>query len=401
MRYDRRIHTARGTDEFVFHQLVPYLGSKRHLLEVIAAAIAATGIAPQRATFFDAFAGSGVVARFAKRLGFGVIANDWEPYARVLNTAAIACDAPPACARLDGYESAIAGLNALCGHDGWISEHLCPADDATADPTRERMFYRRATGRRIDAIRDRIAEWHDAGLIDDAESCCLLAPLLYQACWLSNTSGVFKGFHHGWGGRNGTALHRILADLHLTPACFLDNGRRHRVTAADVLESGCPPSDIAYLDPPYNQHPYASNYHVLNSIVLWDKPALPAPTIRGHKAAIRTDWRRRRSPFNHRGEALDAYSRLLDRLDARVVLTSYSTDGTIATADLVAAAARRGALSVFCRPYKRYRTSPTRPSPRPLTTEFVLACDTRRSGRDDDVERMLRAIEASSAAVSA
>ena len=37
---------------------------------------------------------------------------------------------------------------------------------------------------------------------------------------------------HGWGGKNGTALHRILADLHLSPPRFLDNGRRHR--AADI-----------------------------------------------------------------------------------------------------------------------------------------------------------------------
>ena len=34
--------------------------------------------------------------------------------------------------------------------------------------------------------------------------------------------------------------------------------------------------DIAYLDPPYNQHPYGSNYHVLNTVAVWDKPAGPA-----------------------------------------------------------------------------------------------------------------------------
>jgi len=392
LRYDRRVHAARKTDEFVFHQLVPYLGNKRNLLDIIGQAIAATGIAPQQATFLDAFAGSGVVSRFAKRLGFAVIANDWEPYAYALNTAAIGCDAAPAYAALGGYAHALAELNALPGHDGWISQNLCPDDDANADPLRERMFYRRATGRRIDAIRDRIALWRQRGDIDETESCCLLAPLLYQACWLANTSGVFKGFHHGWGGRNGTALHRILADLRLDPARFLDNGRAHRVTARDALAPICGPVDIAYLDPPYNQHPYASNYHVLNSLVLWDKPKLRPPTERGNKAAIRTDWKQRRSPFNHHSEALSAYERLLARIEARFVLTSYSTDGTIAIDALIRAASEHGTLSVLARPHKRYRTSPTRPSPRPTTTEFVLLCDTGAKSRRGDVDRVLDGI---------
>lgn len=381
----------------MFHQLVPYLGGKRGLLDLIGEALAATGVAPARATFLDAFAGSGAVARFAKRLGFAVVANDWEPYAQVLNTAAIACDAPPPCAPLRGHAAAIAALDALPGEDGWVTRHLCPADDDHPDPTRERLFYRRATGRRIDAIRARIADWQARGLIDAAATACLLAPLLYQASWLSNTSGVFKGFHAGWGGRNGTALHRILADLRLAPARFLDNGRAHRVLAVDALElpgqlDG--PVDVAYLDPPYNQHPYASNYHVLNSLVLWDRPELPPPTTRGMKSAIRPDWKLRRSPFNDRGEARSAYATLLERLRARFVLTSYSTDGTIPLADLVAANARHGALSVFCRSYKRYRVSPTRPSPRARNVEFVLVCDRTRPAAPGDAERVLAEIAA-------
>ncbi len=57
------------------------------------------------------------------------------------------------------------------------------------------MFYMRKNGMRIDAIREQIAAWKDAGQIDDVEEACLLAPLVYQACYRSNTSGVFKGFH--------------------------------------------------------------------------------------------------------------------------------------------------------------------------------------------------------------
>jgi adenine-specific DNA-methyltransferase len=213
---------------------------------------------------------------------------------------------------------------------------------------------------------------------------------------------VFKGFHAGWGGSTGTALHRILAPLRLQPARFLDNGRAHRVLATDALalRSLLPPDgdpDIVYLDPPYNQHPYASNYHVLDSIVLWDRPPVPPPTQRGWKAAIRADWRTRRSPFNDRNAAAGAFVELLATIGGRHVLVSYSTDGIVPWTELVDLAARHGALAVHARPYKRYRTSPTRPSPRPRTVELVLRIDRARApGRRDvaDVRAAIAALQA-------
>ncbi len=33
-----------------------------------------------------------------------------------------------------------------------------------------------------------------------------------------------------------------------------------------------PEVDIAYLDPPYNQHRYVGNYHVWETLVAWDAP---------------------------------------------------------------------------------------------------------------------------------
>ena len=133
MRYRYGQHAARSTDEYVFHQLLPYLGNKRHLLELIDEAVVATGVRPERATFVDAFAGSGVVARYAKQRGFAVVANDWEPYARVINTAAITCGARPALDAQGGYARAIEALNNLEGVNGWVTRTLCPSDDDHAD----------------------------------------------------------------------------------------------------------------------------------------------------------------------------------------------------------------------------------------------------------------------------
>ena len=245
------------------------------------------------------------------------------------------------------------------------------------------MFYMRKNGMRIDAIREQIAAWKDARQIGDLEEACLLAPLLYQACYTSNTSGVFKGFHNGWGGQTGTALYRIAGDLRLTMPVFWDNGLENLVFREDAQALAERLSreeiDIAYLDPPYNQHPYGSNYHVLNSVALWDKPALSQQITRGTKAAIRTDWRtQRRSAYNYKDEASRAYDRLLDTIRARYILTSYSTDGMIPLESLLRSATGRGHVSVVMQGYKRYRVSSQRFSRKPMNVEFVLVVDTHR-----------------------
>lgn len=397
MVYDRTRHAAAWTDDYLFHQLIPYIGNKRRLLGLIQQAIRLTDAGPGEA-FADLFAGSGVVSRLANSLGFQVLANDWEPYAEVLLRAALQ-SAPPPCTALGGYASAIDTLNTLPPQVGWVTRHLCPADDAAPNPDTERLFYMRKNGERIDAIRSRIADWQRAGRVDDAEAACLLAPLLYQACYTSNTSGVFKGFHRGWGGQTGTALYRIAGDLRLAPLVFWPSDAAHQVTRLDAHQwaterAAAGPVAIAYLDPPYNQHPYGSNYHVLNSIALWDQPNLPVAITPGTKSGIRRDWRtQRRSAYNHRRDAAAAYRALIATLPARWLLTSYSTDGTIDLTDLLAANADRGDVRLLMRPYKRYRVSSQRYSPRPHTLEFVVITEVGRSCRHSLAE-LLAQLEA-------
>ena len=382
--YGRGDHSAFRTQEYVFHQLIPYIGNKRKLLGLINQAIAKTGVSPN-GTFLDLFSGSGVVSRMAKKQGFRVISNDWEPYAREINQCYVSCNSAPEFTHFGGYEAAIEKLNTVAPREDWITRHLCPADDAQYDIQRERMFYTHSNGMIIDAMRIQLYCWQADGFLSDLELSCLLAPMLYQACYTSNTSGVFKGFHNGWGGQTQTALYRILSEFQLKPAIFHDNGQQNLVYRQDAtqlakkLREDGEAVDIAYLDPPYNQHPYGSNYHVLNTITLWDKPPLTEQIEGRNKSAIREDWRtERRSPYNHRSNATDAYDALLQSLDARYILTSYSTDGTIPLPALVEACIQRGQTDFVMQDYKRYRVSSQRFSHKPLNVEMILIVDTQK-----------------------
>lgn len=404
MRYTATSHSAKHTGDFVFSQLIPYIGNKRKLLNLIQAALTSSGVAPRQGTFLDVFAGSGVVSRFAKQLGFSVTSNDWEPYAEVLAQCYVASNAEPSYFGQNSYREVISDLNRLAPVEGWITRHLCPSHDENYDIKRDRMFYMRKNGMRLDAIRTKIAEWECEGRIDPLQRAALLGPLLYQACWLSNTSGVFKGFHNGWGGQTGTALYRIKADLELEPAIFHDNQRPNtalRLDAAALASNSQKSSscDIAYLDPPYNQHPYGSNYHVLNTLTLWDSPELSSKiTGHGDKSAIRRDWRTsRRSAYNHVSTASREYNNLVDALNARFICTSYSTDGFIPLRQMIEANKNRGSVAVFSQGYKRYRVSSQRFSEKPMNVEFVLVTDTSAHSRrstDSYIDEILRTEDA-------
>jgi len=381
MEWDSADHSANETEEYLFHQLIPYIGNKRKLLGLIFQSIEASGLSPEAHKFVDLFAGTGVVSRFARHLGFATITNDWEPYSEVINRCYLEIDRSPYFFGTQAYQDVLTALNNLPPREDWVTQHLCPRDDDNPDIATDRMFYMRKNGLRIDAIRHQIAQWEEEGTIDEIQRTALLAPLLYQCCYNSNTSGVFKGFHNGWGGQTRTALYRIKGDVKLRPACFLDNGKVSRVIKDDAQKVAERLADyidkpaFIYLDPPYNQHPYGANYHVLNSVTLWDKPDIPLQiTAHGNKAAIRKDWRsQRRSAYNYCKEAAGAYEKLLHTLPTdSFVATSYSTDGLVNLRGLIKANHAIGDVQIFTRPYKRYRVSSQRYSAKPLNIEFIL-----------------------------
>ena len=133
-------------------------------------------------------------------------------------------------------------------------------------------------------MRELIAEWKNQNKITK-RICVFMAAFVYGS-YVSNTSGVFKGFHRGWGGSNGTAQYRICSDIELNPPqqSIMEKRIFPLGDAGKLVHSLCDEldgiPDIVYLDPPYNQHPYGSNYHVLNTITLWDSPDFPEKSLK-------------------------------------------------------------------------------------------------------------------------
>lgn len=374
--------------DYVEKHLIAYLGNKRKLLPLILEGIRnISHDIKDNPKFLDLFAGTGVVSRLAKSLGFEVHCNDWEEYSYQINRAFVGLDASileTGFAELGGIDTVLEYLNMIDNaepQDRYISEYYCPADDENPDILNERMFYSHANGLRIDGIRAQIAKWKDMGLLTEDENSLLLALLLYEASTRANTSGVFKGFHQGFGGTHGDALTRILKTVQLTKPVLLP-GKGYVYNEDCLMLSEKLQNTrfgIVYMDPPYNQHQYGSNYHLLNTIARNDKPDINKYIFvngkKTNKSAIRADWTNTKSTFCYKSSAEMDFKKVIDNINAEHVMVSYSTDGIIPFDNILDILSSKGKMNIVSSEYTKYRGGKQALTTKTKNVEFVILVD--------------------------
>ena len=126
--------------------------------------------------------------------------------------------------------------------------------------------------------------------------------------------------------------------LELREPALLDGpGHAHRGDACELAPI-LGEFDLAYLDPPYNQHRYFTNYHIWETLVAWDAP------VHYGVACKRVDARdpETRSAFNERHRMADALAGVIDDVDAQVVAVSYNDESWVTIEELEAMVAARG-----------------------------------------------------------
>jgi adenine-specific DNA-methyltransferase len=370
-------------------QLIAYIGNKRALQPFLAEVF--SSLVRPGAVFLDPFAGSGAVSRLARWLGCRVLASDWEPYAYVLNHAYLCVGRTQAEGLFAGRgaDALIRELNELeAPRQEYVARHYAPRCTATADYRTERLFYTRENALRIDAIRERLEELYPGFAPEDpsarAEKYLLLASLLYGASRHVNTSGVFKACHKGFGGHGRDALGRILAPIRLRLPELLDGPEAEVDCREAAAFARGRPADLCYLDPPYNQHQYGSNYHLLNTVALWDRPPVSeerrADGRLRRKAGIREDWPRTRSAYCYRASAAAALGQLLQAVDARYLVLSYNSEGLIPFGELEALLEPQGSLELRGSGYVKYRGGRQSIDRQVHNLELALVLDRSRAG---------------------
>ncbi len=304
--------------------MIKYIGSKRRLVPALAAIAQATGAR----TALDLFTGTTRVAQAFKQLGAHVTAVDTARYAEVFGRCYVETDLDDV--PLGALDSEVARLDGLPGTPGYVTETFC----------RRSRYFTPENGARIDAIRDAIASHHGGSPLEPL----LLTSLIEAADRVDSTTGVQMAYLKQWAPR----AHQRLTLR--TPALLSGPGRAIRGDALEITPT-LGPFDLAYLDPPYNQHRYFTNYHVWETLVAWDAPAHYGV------ACKRVDARGpdTRSPFNSRRSMPAALAAVVDAVDAELLVVSYNDESWLTLDELVAMCSTRGRhVEVLAFDSKRY-----------------------------------------------
>lgn len=304
--------------------MIKYLGSKRKLLDVITAAVKAH---PSATSVLDLFSGTSRVGHALKRDGYRVLANDHNAYAHTLARCYVEADLET---HGDAAAELVRMLNALPGRAGWFTDTFC---------VRSRYLHPK-NGARVDAIREEIARLS----LEPVLEAVLLTSLMEAADRVDSTCGVQMAYLKEWAARAHNDLElRVPALLPRARGGAGEAARMDALEAARVLKA-----DVAYVDPPYNQHSYLGNYHVWESLVVWDKPEVYG---RAHK---RVDVKTRKSPFNSKRQCADAFREVVRALDVGLIVVSFNDEGFLSRADIEAVLSERGEVEVIARDYQRY-----------------------------------------------
>jgi len=341
-------------NEYLTQQLITYIGNKRALLDFIGEGICKVQkkLKKSKLKIFDVFSGSGIVARYFKQFSDLLIVNDLENYSSVINDCYLSNENEINISMLREYyqELIIKSNDELI--QGIISELYAPNDDKNIRYN-ERVFYTRRNAMYIDTIRQLIER------IPKSEQKFFLAPLLSEASIHANTSGVFKGFYKNketgigqFGGKKQDALFRIKGEINL-PFPVFSNFNCETIIYNDdsnKIIKKLPEVDVAYLDPPYNQHPYGSNYFMLNLILDYKYPEKISKI-----SGIPEDWNR--SSYNKGNSALNALTYLVENLNSKYIIISFNSEGFITIEQMKNMLIKFGKLEVLETKYNTFRGS--------------------------------------------
>jgi adenine-specific DNA-methyltransferase len=212
--------------------------------------------------------------------------------------------------------------------DGYVTETFC----------RRSRFFQPHNGRRIDAIRDAIEDMR----LGPVERGLLLTSLLEAADRVDSTCGLQMAYVKEWAARSYNDL-----ELREPVAVAGPAGAVTRLDAREVtpLLDGI---DCTYLDPPYNQHSYFSNYHVWETLVRWD-----APETYG-VACKRVDCRTEKSAYNSKRAAGEALASLIEAIPTPWLVVSFNDEGYHDPALVRSLLAEKGHVATAEVDFKRY-----------------------------------------------
>ena len=364
--------------EFLQNQLITYIGNKRALLDFIGTGVheVQKRFGREKLSCLDVFAGSGIVSRYLKQYASAITVNDLEQYSCIINRCYLSDKSKinleelealhtSLCKKIDRRMATLEKSETGFKGAGFISELYAPVDENQIEEG-ERCFYTPYNAAYLDVARQLIEKEVPEEFRD-----FFIAPLLSEASIHANTAGIFKGFYKNsktgtgqFGGNGRNALTRIRGKISLPFPVFSQFNCKSRVFSCDANALVQDPAlyekafttsgtfDLAYFDPPYNQHPYGSNYFMLNLIAEYKRPDTEKIS---RVSGIPRDWNR--SDYNKKRRVAEVFVDLVRNVKARFVLVSFNSEGFIPKDEMIELLSSCGKVDVLESDYNAFRGS--------------------------------------------
>jgi len=329
-----------------------YIGSKLSLLEFLEESINKV-VDKNCNTFCDLFAGTGIVGSYFKRKGYKIVANDIQYYSYVLNRHYIGnhkelnftklIKEMPDLKNIDvkNRKNFVCDyLSNLKGVKGFIYKNYCFS--GTQGGGESRQYFSDENGMRCDAIRQKIEIWKEQNLISDDEYYFLIASLIESIDKRANTASVYGAFLKKL---KKTAQNTLI----MKPVELIINDQDHEVFNDDINQLvEKVRGDILYLDPPYNQRQYATNYHILETIAKYDNPEIHG------KTGLR-EYQSQKSLYCSRTQVKKSFKDLISKAKAKYIFLSYNNEGLMTLSDIKEIMSSRGKYGNFTKEYNRFK----------------------------------------------
>ncbi|WP_066388872.1 DNA adenine methylase [Helicobacter himalayensis] len=330
-----------------------YIGSKFKLFNFLQTHIESTlqkaNAKPLKDSIFcDMFAGTGAVGRLFKNKAKQIISNDREYYSFVLNQNYIAN-----CQKLPRAKELLEILN--CAKQtplqkGKIYKHYALGSGSG------RQYFSDYNAQKIDAVRLKITQWKEQKFINKQEYYFLLSSLLESADKVANTASVYGAFLK-------QLKKSALKPLILTPAEFECSTNKHLVLNEDANTLITKiKGDILYLDPPYNAREYGANYHLLNTIVLYDD------FIPKGKTGLREY---EKSPWCKSTKVANALENLIKNANFEWIFLSYNDEGLLSLEQIKSIFEKYGKYSFATQKHQRFKADSKRIQKQDFTIEYL------------------------------
>ncbi|MEG2727260.1 MAG: DNA adenine methylase, partial [Bacilli bacterium] len=207
--------------------------------------------------------------------------------------------------------------------------------------------------KKIGIIRQNIEDEYTSNKINYKEYTILLSSLIYSLDKISNTVGHYEAYIKG------KDLKDLLVFDLIKPKTLKKNQEVEICREDSNKLAKRIKTDIAFIDPPYNSRQYSRFYHVLETIVKWDKPNLYGTAMKPEIENM-SDY--------CRSSAVVAFRDLIENLNVKYIVVTYnntytskssSSQNKISLEQIKEILLKKGKTKVYEKPYKAFTTGKT------------------------------------------